>query len=205
VARHHLVTVAKGDPITRSTADLRRAWVVIGESWPRLPIKGGLEVKDAHSVSVGFALKGTIGWQAGGTNTQSAGVSSDYNGLSSLGYQSRLGMVYQKLRSTCGSEWIKSRWPDGGHQKVHLNQTDFPTAWKTCRDTLGTWKRERTDRNSYSLSGGVKLADQLGINLAVNSNYAASRTLTHAYNGTYEVCGNNDVPARASRVRTETK
>jgi hypothetical protein len=52
------------------------------------------------------------------------------------------------------------------------------------------------------LGAGVLISALIGINLGLSTNYSETRTISYFYNGNYKVCGNNDVPSRASRVRS---
>jgi len=189
--------------VLRSTYD---ADTVIGESWPWGPHTGYMVIDANHTVKLGVATSasGAIGsWKASGSSTESTSIGSDFNGPSAAFRDYRLEMRYGKYQNTCVAGFTETpMYETGGMWYSALSSRDFPTGWNQCARTSGNWWRASTSGFSYSLGGGVKFASVLGIDLSVETNYATTRKINYYYNGIYHVCGNNDVPSRASRLRT---
>jgi hypothetical protein len=186
----------------RSTFD---AWSIIGETWPYGPHTGSVTMSVGQSTSVGFAssTSGKAGsWTQTGSLSTSTSVSSDFGGMSAAYRDYRMEIRYGRYESTCG-HWFEERlYATGGMVPTALDSRDFPTSWSHCVSTYGTWSRTTSDGYSYSLAGGVLIAPLLGINLSLNTTYSENRTISYRYASSYKVCGNNDVPSRASRIRS---
>ncbi len=66
----------------------------------------------------------------------------------------------------------------------------------------GTWTRSSSSGYSYKLSGGVHAASWLGIDLSLDTQYASDGSLSYYLPRLARVCGDNNVPAYASKVRS---
>jgi hypothetical protein len=62
--------------------------------------------------------------------------------------------------------------------------------------------RSETDGYAFSMSGGVKTAAALGINLSISSNYSSTHTLYYKLNTPGKLCGSNALPSKATEVKT---
>jgi len=186
----------------RSTYD---AWSIIGETWPYGPHTGNVTMKVGQSTSVGFASSGTGkfgSWTQRGSLDTSNSVEDDFNGLSGAFRDYRMQIRYGKFQSTCGYWYEERLFATGGFTNSSLDSRNFPTSWSHCAPAIGRWTRTTSGGYSYTLSGGVLIASIIGIDLGLSSSYSETRTMTYYFNGHYHVCGNNDVPSRASRIRT---
>jgi hypothetical protein len=186
----------------KSTYD---AWSIIGETWPYGPHTGNITMKVGQTTSVGFASSGTGTpgtWTQRGSLDTSNSVEDDFNWLSGAFRDYRMQIRYGKFQSTCGYWYEERLFATGGFTNTSLDSRNFPTSWSHCAPAVGMWTRTTSGGYSYSLSGGVLIASIIGINLSLSSSYSEKRTMTYYYNGSYHVCGNNDVPSRASRIRT---
>jgi hypothetical protein len=180
-------------------------WTIIGETWPYGAHTGNVTMRVGQTTSVGFASSATgrIGsWSPRGSLDTENSVEDDFNGLSGAFRDYRMQVRYGRYRSTCGYYYEERLFATGGFTSTALDSRDFPTSWNHCAPVVGTWKRTTSDGSSYSLGAGVLISALIGINLGLSTNYSETRTISYFYNGNYKVCGNNDVPSRASRVRS---
>jgi hypothetical protein len=196
-----------GDLVLQSTYD---AGVVVGETWPWGSHTGNITIETNHELTLGWGTSnsGTYGsWSLGGETSKKTTTGDDYNGLSAAFRDYRLQMRYGKYWLACSLPVYYYEMPmfeTGGFWNEALSSQNFPTSWQHCAPAVGTWWRDQTSGSKYILGGGVKIAGILGIDLKLTTAYATTRKLKYYYNGNYHVCGSNDVPSMAAKVRTGT-
>lgn len=74
--------------------------------------------------------------------------------------------------------------------------------FKQCspQNSLGTWRRYRSDGKSYSFSAGVKFKDMIGLDLSTARSYNKRSMLMYKITKRRFLCGNNALPSKAGKV-----
>lgn len=181
------------------------AFTVIGESWPYGAHKSWMKHSASHGMTVGAAASvGGSSWSASGTSSTDAGVT--FTWAKSVAYRDyRVQERYGKYRQLCAGKYSNNYWAHvqyatGGYQAV--NRTGYPS-WSNCAPIpAGEWTRSSSQGQHYSLGGGVRISGFLNIDLSVDTNYGTTRELHYEVASPAQVCGDNDVPSRASKVKT---
>jgi hypothetical protein len=190
--------------IQQSTFDV---WVVIGQTWPYGSDTGWMKSSTSHSFTVGAATSasGTLGsWSANGTTSTESGIT--FTWAESVAYREyREEHRYGKFRLACAgrytSDWASHElYGTGGYTTVSSANPGFTTHQVLV--SAGVWERTRSDGSHFALSGGVKAAGVLGIDLSVDTNYNSTRTLSYRLVAAGKIFGDTNVPALAARVRT---
>ena len=91
------------------------------------------------------------------------------------------------------------QYPTGGYHTTYVLNTTFTHCVPV---SAGVWTLSSTSANAFSLSGGVKIAGTLGIDLSVATDYSSSHTINYRLVSTGTVCGDNAVPSSASNANT---
>ncbi len=159
-------------------------------------------------VAVGSRADGK--WERGGTKTFESGISFQFakNRVNKRinRVETRYGRyVYQysypayNVCSVIERKW-QPRFNTGGF--VARSRTKNPPWSGNCRDvSAGTWKRTSSSGSSFSESGGVLIKNIIGFRLSSERQHYSSAYVAYKVEGKKRVCGNNDLPARASKVR----
>lgn len=149
-------------------------------------------------------------WERGGSKTFGSGISFKFakNRANKRIYrvETRYGRyVYQysypayNVCSVIERKW-QPRFNTGGF--VARSRTKNPPWAGNCRDVpAGTWKRTHSSGSSFRESGGVLIYNIIGFRLSSERQYNSSAHIAYNVAGKKRVCGNNDLPARASKVR----
>lgn len=182
----------------------------IGRTWSYGNDKGWMKSGSSQSMTLGYAVSttGLYGsWSARGRTTASSGVSFEW--AESIVYReffvSQHWGRYQLM--DCSGNWqnnwySKVMYSNGGYSDANASgKPTFPAA-NCFANSAGLWQRDQTDGYAYKMSGGVKTAAALGVNLYDESNYSTTHVLKYRLIATGKVCGTNAAPAKASEVST---
>lgn len=112
---------------------------------------------------------------------------------------------YGKYRLLCGGSYINSWYTQeikatGGFTDAYVADPGFTYSCPAV--SAGQWSRYVSTGNHLSLSGGVLAASVLGINLSLDTNWDSAHILYYHLVANGKVCGDNDFPSYASRMRT---
>jgi hypothetical protein len=176
------------------------AWDVIGETWPYGAHTAKLVIEETHShvLGIGISISGAAGtFTASGTQSITTSVEDDF-GYSAAFRDYRMETRYGKYNGPCSGTRAKPILTTGGFMNTGL--TGFPTSWSNCASAVGTWTRSAT--NGFKYQATVKTAGTLGINLESSTNYATTRKMSYSHPAAYHVCGNDNSPSLASKVRS---
>jgi len=101
----------------------------------------------------------------------------------------------------------RSAWTPATGRGLFACCAGFPSRarsrMRSCGSARGHWSPTTSGGNHYTMSTGVKIADKVGFDLSVDTSYDTSRTIDYYYNGSYNVCGNDNYAAFASKVQSK--
>jgi hypothetical protein len=111
--------------------------------------------------------------------------------------------LYSCVNVVTNYRWHKvaPRYQTGGTGTHFIDAADRPD-WNNCDNVAkGNWWRGREDGGNYSLGYGVKIAEAIGFNLYSEHGYSSGTRLYFGVTKTNKkMCGNDNVPARASKL-----
>ena len=181
---------------------------IIGESWPYSVDTSWMSSADGHSLTVDDAISGTganSSWKVGGTSSTTTGVTFTWD--SSSAYRTyKIELHYGKYRQNgncVGHAVYETRvmYPTGGYGTGGAGSVPW---WTHCTQVSpGTWTRNDTSGSSYTKSGGVDISGFIGIDLSLTTSYSSTRELNYRFTVTRHVCGSDDVPSLAAKIRTK--
>jgi hypothetical protein len=180
-------------------------WTRVADTWPYFSNSyGWVEIEASHSETVGIGV--TVGgtWSESGTHTTSSGFSWTPPGTTYY-REWDIEMDYGKWYYSC--TWEYKFYPDGPGGGTISYSIPYQNKWNGAYCSHvdpGVWKRELSDYNHFSLSGGVKSSSVIGINLSINTDYSTTsgvkkKTVYQLTQWSY-LCGSNAKPAWASRI-----
>jgi hypothetical protein len=124
----------------------------------------------------------------------------------------RIEVEYRKVQMCSTSGWAYTQWEPhkstGVGLKTHKLYEPTPTWNRGCGEVEagGTWTRYVEGRSTglaYALATAVKISERIGIDLSIVKPYTKSAQMTYHIGsiGIHEICGKDDYPAYASKVR----
>jgi len=176
---------------------------IIGQTTPYGPDLGWMMSQSSQTMTVGVAASqsGTYGsWSTYGTSSTSSGVS--FTWATDTNYRNyQVQLRYGKYKYSCPGgpyrEW--AIYPTGGYATSPISYAYYSNCYPV---SAGVWARSASNGYHFNASGGVLIGGLLGINLSIDSNYDSSHILYYQLMNNGTVCGDNNVPAYASRVTT---
>ena len=182
----------------------QKRWATIGTSYPLKGSKSWLTYTSSSS-SFGTAVSMYGGlFKGSGTRTLGDDWGQNFAGKNfNRSFRVQVRYRLQKCFSANGREisrtWIP-QWETGGTSTYKLSAA--PSNFNTCaKIARGAWYRGSTHGRDYSLSFGVKFRDVTGVDLTARRAYSKGARLYYESDHPRRVCGNDDDPARASRIR----
>lgn len=74
--------------------------------------------------------------------------------------------------------------------------------WRKCApQDPGTFTRNSTRGKTYDYGAAVKLREDIGVDLGISRQYSRSQAVTYRVVGRKVLCGNNDWPSLAGKLR----
>jgi hypothetical protein len=183
-------------------------WVTMGQSYSG-PATNFAQLDSSHSVTSGTAISasGSAGsWSSSGSMTHTVGLTKTWaESLADRTFQSEVR--YGRWKTICAGIYPKyaftPNYGTGGDRTVAA--TSYHGLNHCTSISAGLWQRRTSGAQAYTESVGVKAKLAIGIDLAITNDYSSteSRMFTLSYRAprTLRICGDNDVPARASKPR----
>jgi hypothetical protein len=183
-------------------------WVTMGQSYSG-PATNFAQLDSSHSVTSGTAISasGSAGsWSSSGSMTHTVGLTKTWaEGLADRTFQSEVR--YGRWKTICAGIYPRyaftPSYGTGGDRTVAA--TAYPALNHCTTISAGLWQRRTSGAQAYAESAGVKARLAIGIDLSITNDYSSteSRMFTLSYRAprTLRICGDNDVPARASKPR----
>ncbi len=179
-------------------------WATVGTSYPvGKTSRSWLEYGSASASTFGAAVSYGDGWSASGSATLSDAWGQGF-AKSRHPRSYRVDVRYRKQHCYLSSgvyghsHWIP-RYETGGTQTYRLSKRP---KWRTCRPIWrGPWWRGKTRGSDHKLSTGVKFAGVIGIDLRTQRAYSTDSRLYYDKPKKRRLCGNTQVPAKASKLR----
>lgn len=179
----------------------------IGTTYPDGVSTGWMEVGSSLGGEYGVAFKYASGgsFEASGTLFKQPGWGFTWNpsaGGEARSY--RKGIEYRYYQVSCngalfGYEWRPYAESGGTSSNTGIER---PT-WNTYCSNVdkGTWYRQSTSGEAYSLGTGVKFADKIGIDLSVKRQYSSSQRAVYKIAGSNskKLCGNSTYPSTSGK------
>lgn len=183
----------------------KKKWGTIGTSYPLKGSQSWLTYTSSSSSSFGVAVSMYGGaFKSSDTRTLGDDWGQDF-AERNINRSFRVQVKYRKqvCRYSDGSlisrRWIP-QWETGGTWGYKLDSA--PSHFKKCAPIAGgPWYRGSTRGRDYSLSFGVKFKSDIGVDLSTRRAYSNGARLYYANDNRRRVCGNDDDPSRASKVR----
>lgn len=188
----------------------------IGESLtPDRSQTAWMTYKNSQSVSLGVAIdmsNDTVGFKASGSVSRSSSFSASWDpSASNRSYllQAELG----KYKETCYTVTSGSKtyaYTKTSYRAIKLtggysngSASSFSAPYCTGPIAAGTWTRNSSSGSAYSFGAGFDISNLVGFDVTSTSNYDTSNALTYKQptDYKYQLCGSNDFPADASRIR----
>lgn len=181
-------------------------WSHVADTFPASGQTANADLSVSHSETLGSGVSTTGGygsWTASGTRSFSSGFSWTSTATS---YKRKWGaeVLYGRYQRVCYGQpmayWsTQARYHTGGVQGFATSES--PT-WTSCATVgSGTWSRTRTDGSAFSLGTGVKSAGIIGIDLSLSRQWRQNVQINYHQTSSRRVCGSNNSPSIASRVR----
>lgn len=183
----------------------RKRWATVGTSYPLKSSKSWLTYSATSTSSFGVAVSLYGGaFKASDTRTLSDDWGQEFV-PKSFNRSFRVQVRYRLQRCTYSDgreisrKWIP-QWETGGTRGYKLGKA--PSHFKTCAPIApGPWYRGGSRGRDYTLSTGVKFKSIIGVDLSTRRAYTNGAKLFYVNDKRRRVCGNNDDPSRASKVR----
>jgi hypothetical protein len=164
--------------------------------------------ESSTTMGIAYSASGSKGsYSASGSKTVSAGWEHGWK-RSSSGRVYRIQVNYGKYHYKGGSHctgkydyfrWLP-RWETGAPSSASSSRPNYTNCVKLDKNSE-YWSRSRSDGKDYSASAGVKIKGLIGIDLKSQRSYSTNSKITYYLSGKRKkICGNNHVPAKASRV-----
>ena len=184
----------------------RDRWATIGSSYPRGKVSSYLTYSSSTSSTFGIAISYNKGgdYSASGSRNTTDSWGQNFN-KRRINRVFRTEVRYRRLRCfhSSGIELYRQWKPvrQNGYTKV-LTGISSPGWNRHCGPVAGgDWYRGRARGRDYSLSTGVKIADQVGINLSSRRSYGGGSRLYYNHSRRKMLCGSNGEAGYASKVR----
>jgi hypothetical protein len=199
-----LITTTDGSPKVGCSVWLVSSytvWSQIGESVPYATTQTSWMFSGvSHSASVGAALKLGGVWSASGTTSESTTTEITY----ATNYFDRFydeELRYGIYDNNCGTpRSFHSIQATGGYRERNVS---FDPSWTHCAAVPAgsTWTRSTQGGNNFTYGAAVQSAGVIGINLSLTTSYSATRKLSYHQTVARHVCGNDDDPSVAGRIK----
>lgn len=192
----HTVKTAIG---TGMTADTKQA--------------SAMTYKNAQSVQLGVAVDistDSVGFKAGGSTTVSSSFDAEW-AKSVKDREYMLEVKEGKYKDVCYIEpdhyyaytqyVVRPIKLTGGYSDMAA--TPFTATHCTGKLAEGTWKRNKASGSAYYNSIGLRIKSIVGFDVSSSSNYDSSNSLIYYQPASdkYKLCGSDDYPALASKIR----
>lgn len=181
----------------------RTRWATVGTSYPIGPDTSTLKYGSSSNTTFGAAVKYSGGWSASGSKTMSDEWGQDFPPTKEL-RSYRVSVRYRQQHCTDSSgvrghsHWLPQYETGGTATNILSSRPNFTN----CVDVSdGDWWRGEVRGSDYSLSSGVKFKDVIGIDLRTQRAYSSASRLVYNLKKPRRLCGNNDDPSRASKIR----
>jgi hypothetical protein len=194
-----------GVPKCRYLNKWTKRWGTIGTSYPLKGSKSWLTYTSSSSSSFGIAVS-LYGGSFKASDTRTLGddwgqnfVKRNFNRSFRVQVRYRLQRCTTAQGKETSRRWVP-QWETGGTWAYRLGAA--PSHFKKCVVIAsGSWFRGSTRGRDYALSYGVKFKDVIGLDLTTKRAYSNGARLYYDNPHRRRVCGNNDDPSRASKVR----
>jgi hypothetical protein len=159
----------------------------------------------SYSFGVGVSTSGTSFSDSGSTSS-SATIGMDWGSnpysFTHDSHYYTMATQYQEYHWTgdCSEYEWESLGLTGGTGNTTTNWIVFGKPQYCQSVGSGLWDRENQGGASFSLGGGVLIANKIGINLSISTSYSGSRIMYYHVSGTDVLCGDNAFPATAGQV-----
>lgn len=183
--------------------DYRTRSATVGTSYPIGTDTSTLKYGSSSTSTFGAAVKYSGGWSASGSKTVSDDWGQDFQSTKEL-RSYRVSVRYRQQHCTDSSgasshsHWLPRYETGGTATNILSSRPNFSTC---ARVAAGTWWRGQVRGSDYSLSYGVKFKEVIGIDLRTQRAYSSDSRLVYHLNKRRRLCGNNDYPARAAKIR----
>jgi|GEM_PF-2079574 hypothetical protein len=186
----------------------------IGESLtPDYSQTASMTYKGSQSVSLGVAINvsnDTVGFKSSGSVSRTSGFSATWSASAnnrSYLLQSELGYYKQTCYNAVSGTYAYTKYSyraiklTGGYSTG--SASTFSVVSCTSPLAKGTWTRSASNAKAYSNGVGFDISGLAGIDVTSTSNYDTSNALTYTQPtaNKYKLCGNNDYPSSAGRIR----
>lgn len=192
------------------TGRTKKRWATVGSSYPIRGSRAWLTYSSSTSSSFGVAVSYDRGvsFSGSGSRTTSDEWGQDFakSGANrtyrvQVRYrQSRCDYYYGGRRVRENSRRWSPHYQTGGTRSYRLSggKPDF----RHCAPVAaGTWHRGGTRHRDYTLSYGVKFKGAIGIDLSSRRAYTNGARLYYSSTKPRRLCGNNDFPSKAGKIR----
>jgi hypothetical protein len=165
-----------------------------------------MDITSSQSLALGVAFSGSGGWgtfSASGSYNVGSGVTINFlgsNALQEYDLQTRYGRY--GLKSSCSGAIVQYRvspmYDTGGTQRVGK----WHNGWGNCvPESANTrWQRNWWRGYDFNVAGGVKIYNNIGINLSIDTPWSANYDEWYQFTYASTLCGNNNYPTQASRI-----
>lgn len=180
-------------------------WTTVGSSYPVGTSTSWIQYRSSQKTDMELILSFGGPWvRAGAEKTIGTEFSFKYPARSWDARSYQVGFVWGRYLVTNLITGVRMWRINPMYETGYVKETKLrggPPNWGHCGPvTQGQWQRSSSSGRRYSLAGAVKFKDFIGFD--VGSDHAWDKKTDTVYNikqSGREMCGKDDVPARASK------